>query len=79
MNKFFSKYSQVGSCSEFFISIKSMVQSEFNFDTRFMIYRFLNFKQLACKGDINTFVRHIYIFVPAVHITCSVRTNILFW
>jgi hypothetical protein len=26
------------------------------------------FKQLACKGDINTVVRHIYIFVSAIHI-----------
>jgi hypothetical protein len=52
--KSMSKYSQVGSCCEVFIVINSIVQSEFNFDTRFMIYRFfLIFKQF---GDNNFFL-----------------------
>jgi hypothetical protein len=40
MNKKVYQNIEVGSCFEVFIVRNSMVQLEFNFDTRFMIYRF---------------------------------------
>jgi hypothetical protein len=43
--KSLSKYSQVGSCFEVFIVKNPMMQSEFNFDVWFVIYRFFSFNQ----------------------------------
>jgi hypothetical protein len=45
-NKNLSKYRQVGSCFKVVIVKNPMVQSEFNFDTQFNIYRVLSSKQL---------------------------------
>jgi hypothetical protein len=45
-NKNFVKIWSVGSCYEYFIVRILMVQSEFNFDSCFIIYRFFNF---ACE------------------------------
>jgi hypothetical protein len=56
MNKNLSKYSQVRFCFGVFIVRNAMVQSEFKFDARFMIYCFLDFNLLLHLNDVSYFV-----------------------
>jgi hypothetical protein len=53
--KSLSKYSQVRSCFKVFIVRNPMMQSEFNFDIYFLIYKFFKLQITLDDDDIITF------------------------
>jgi hypothetical protein len=77
------KYSQVRSCFEVFIVKNSMVKSKFNFDTRFVIYRFfLIFKQFGEIGFFWCFacmqvIRVLVYLFSCMHVITYSRLSLL--